>query len=642
MNKFLSILLLLFCATAPLRAETPAWKTTTYTLTAREMELHQALDTFGMAQGIPVIISEAVPARPFSGTFKDMPPEEFLDRIATINNLSWYYDGAALYFYGAGEVLTTLLDLRHMKADELCQMLRELGVEDSRFPIKATSNGQLLMVSGPPRYVQLVAETVERADKLREERSLNEIEMRLFPLKYTWADDVSFNVSGAEGNVSIKGIATLLTDMMNKTTPQNTRSVVYGDEAADKEGISKEDLAALQQAALFQPVIKPDNRLNAVLIRDAAIRMPVYERIIKQLDTQQKLVEITVTILDMSKDDSLDWQLSLKVDGGKGRFKGGIGQEIGGLTTVDDLGGSGLAGALSYLGSNFNLQTSLTALKQKHKARSVFRTMVLTLNNMSAQVEDTRTFYAKVTGKEAVSFEKVTAGTTLKLRPRIVQEPNGVPPLVWLTMDLTDGGFDSLSTVDEMPMSSASNLTTQAAVYNQESILLAGYLHDVDEEAKWGIPWLRDIPFIGWIFGGTMNKTETVQRIFIITPRVLDLDTETLARIQASQLRDLQEVEEIQQDAKEDEHQREIREKQIELKDERREERLKHELQQITDKAAAQKKAAEERREAAEAARKEQLRLQEEAEEAARKAAEARNPSPKVKSECRSLRFVHE
>ena len=185
------------CACACALAAPIPWKTPTYTLVARDMNLRTALDTFAVAEGIPLVMSEGVQGV-FSGDFKDVPSGEFLDRLATVHNLTWYYDGAALYLYGAGEVRTMLLDLQYMKAGEVRDMLAELGVEDSRFPLKTTSDDQIIMVAGPARYVSLIAELVARADKMREKRTFNEVEVRLFPLINTWADDVSFSVSSPE------------------------------------------------------------------------------------------------------------------------------------------------------------------------------------------------------------------------------------------------------------------------------------------------------------------------------------------------------------------------------------------------------------------------------------------------------------
>lgn len=212
------LLLFAFVVTMVVSAATNSipWRVPNYSLTARSMDVRQAFDTFGVAEGIPVVMSDAVRGA-ISGAFKDMPAQEFLDRLATVNNLTWYYDGAAIYVTGTGEMLSTLIDLRYMKAGEVRAMLGELGVEDARFPIKTASNDELIMVSGPPRYVTLVAEMIAKADKLREQRTFAEVDTRLFPLRHTWADDMTFRVTTSESQqLSIRGVANLLVEMMRQ------------------------------------------------------------------------------------------------------------------------------------------------------------------------------------------------------------------------------------------------------------------------------------------------------------------------------------------------------------------------------------------------------------------------------------------
>jgi len=119
-------------------------------------------------------------------------------------------------------------------------------------------------------------------------------------------------------------------------------------------------------------------------------------------------------------------------------------------------------------------------------------------------------------------------------------------------------------------MTRASSLQTQTAVFEGESIMLAGYLRDIEEDAGWGIPYLRDIPWIGWLFGGKSTKNETVQRMFILTPHVVDLDTEMLARLQATRLRDVAEAEELEDDAEESDNARRRRDLERKYRRERR------------------------------------------------------------------------
>ena len=538
------------------------WKLPKYTLAARDMNLRTALDTFAVAEGLSVVLSDNV-AGTFSGEFRDVPAGDFLDKIATLHNLTWYYDGAALYIYGAGEIQTLLVDLQYMKAGEVRSMLGELGVEDARFPLKTTSDDEIVLVSGPPRYVAIIAELIEKADRLREKRSFNEVEMRIFPLVHTWADNVSFSVSSPESTLTIRGVATLLEEMMSNSGDDKTR------EAAVTNEMSRLDAA---QNAMFRPVIRPDNRLNAVIVRDVASRMPMYERIIKQLDAPQMLVEIDVTVVELSRKDALDWQLSLKVTGARNEISGAAGQNAANLFQAADLAGKGLAGALSYLGKDVQVAASLSALKEKGKARSISRTSLLTSNNLAAQITDTQSYHVRVIGTEVATLEEVSAGTTLEIKPRIVPSPNtNISDQVWLSLRLDDGGFESIA-VDSMPMSRKSTLQTQTAVFEDESIMLAGYLRDIEESAGWGIPYLRDIPWIGWLFGGASTKKETVQRMFILSPHIVNLDVEMLTRLQAARLGDVTDGEALEDDDADRADERKRRDQERKYRRERRDE----------------------------------------------------------------------
>ena len=548
-----------------LRSAPIPWRIPSYTLVARDMNLRTAIDTFAVAEGLSVVMSSSV-AGLFSGDFKDEPASDFLDKIATMHNLIWYYDGAALYIYSSGEIATMLIDLQYMKAGEVRAMLTELGVEDERFPLKTTSNDELIMVAGPPRYVALVSEMIAKADKLRELRTFNEVEARIFPLVHTWADDVSFTVSSPESTATIKGVARILEEIMNSGTGSKTREAVLTN------AVSALDAAG---TAVFRPVIRPENRLNAVIVRDVTSRLPMYETLIRQLDVPQKLVEIAVTTVELSQKDALDWQLSLAGAGSHRSTKFGAGQNPDNLFAPDGLIGKGLAGSLTHIHAAYSIAASLSALKEKGKARSISRTALLTVNNLAAEMTDSQSYHARVVGTEVATLEEVTAGTKIQIKPRIVSAlGTNVANQIWLSLRLDDGGFESIS-VDSMPMTRASSLQTQTAVFEDESIMLAGYLRDIEESGGWGIPYLRDIPWIGWIFGGASVRKETVQRLFILTPHIVDLDSEMLARLQATRLRDITEEENMQDDADASDEMRKQRD--LERKDARERRQLKAE-----------------------------------------------------------------
>ena len=583
------------------------WRVPNYTLTAREMDVRNALETFGVAEGVPVIMTRAVKGA-FSGVFADMPAAEFLDRLATVNNLSWYYDGAAIHVSGAGEMLSTLIDLRYMKAAEVRSMLSELGVEDARFPIKTASDDELLMVSGPPRYVQLVSDMIAKADSLREQRTFNEIVTRIFPLKHTWADNVSFRVSTAESQLQITGVARLLEELMSQAGgTARESSGTNGMEVAD-------DKLRDRLGAGFQPVIRPENRLNAVVVRDSATRMPMYERLISDLDRPQRLVEIGITVVEMNKNDALDWQLSVKATANRDKWSGGAGNNSANLFDENSFNSKGFEGSVTYLGDHVNVMASLVALKTKNKTRSISRTSLVTLDNLAAELSDEQSYHARMVGEKVADMETVTAGTRLQLKPRVLPAAStNEANLIWVSLVMKDGGFEPI-TVDGMPMDRTATLTTQAAIFEGEAILLAGYMRDVDEDAGWGIPYLRDIPWIGWLFGGLSTTKQTVQRMFILTPHVIDIDVENLARTQAVLHRDIVEVEQVVDALESSDEVRAKREKNREGDRKVQEDALERELKRIDEKNKR-------RLEAAKARAEEELRAEEKTKEEAAGAA---------------------
>jgi len=568
--KRLTVILALALAAFAAAGSPIAWKLPAYTLVARDMDLRTALDTFAVAEGLSVVMSPSVTGT-FSGDFKDAPAGEFLDKIATTHNLIWYYDGAALYVYSAGEISTTLVDLKYMKAGEVRGMLAELGVEDARFPLRTTSDDELVMVSGPPRYVSLVLEMIAKADGLREKRTFSEVETRMFPLAYTWADDVSFRVNSPESTLTIRGIAKLLDEIMG----------VGSGNASMRDTAVTNEMTALEahNLAVMRPMIRAENRLNAVVVRDAVSRMGMYEKLIRELDVPQKLVEIDVTVVELSKSDALDWQLSLAASTSHGHSDIGVGENAGNLFGPDSITGRGLAGALTHIHSSYALSASLNALREKGKARSISKTSLLTVNNLAAEMTDSQSYHARVVGTEVATLEEVTAGTKLQIKPRILPSPSAdVPDQVWLSLELDDGGFESI-TVDAMPMTRSSTLMTQTAMFVDESVMLAGYLRDIEEDAGWGIPWLRDIPLIGWLFGGRSTRKETVQRVFVLTPYIIDLDQDMLARLQATRLRDVKWAEAMQDDAEVSDIEREKRDLEREDNRERRREKAEDALE---------------------------------------------------------------
>jgi type III secretion protein C len=132
---------------------------TTYTYTVINQDLSAALLEFGGNLNIKVNVSQEVRGR-IQGRLPDLPPLAFLNRLASLYNLEWYFDGQALYVTSARESQSRLLVPGPVPFERLASTLAAFDVADERYAVRPAPNTQLVLVTGPPRFVALVEQTL--------------------------------------------------------------------------------------------------------------------------------------------------------------------------------------------------------------------------------------------------------------------------------------------------------------------------------------------------------------------------------------------------------------------------------------------------------------------------------------------------
>ncbi|MCV9940697.1 type III secretion protein [Boseaceae bacterium BT-24-1] len=154
-------LLCLAMSDMPLQAADGDWQQKPYHYVAIDQDLRNALLEFGRNLRIPVKLGEEVKGRlramPASGDAR-----AFLERLAQAHGLIWYFDGTTLHVDGQSALQTELVALDGISPAQLDQMLRRLGVADSRFPLRSGGARGVISVSGPPAYRNLVREALNQ------------------------------------------------------------------------------------------------------------------------------------------------------------------------------------------------------------------------------------------------------------------------------------------------------------------------------------------------------------------------------------------------------------------------------------------------------------------------------------------------
>ncbi|MFQ9492842.1 MAG: type III secretion system outer membrane ring subunit SctC [Bilophila wadsworthia] len=286
--------------------------------------------------------------------------------------------------------------------------------------------------------------------------------------------------------------------------------------------------AAPQNAT--QVNIMADPRVNAVLVNDAEYRMPYYAKVIADLDRPVELVEIHAAIVDIDSDFKRD--LGVTYQGANSRDKGwstggefsGTGDKFSPLPTMGTPSGTGMNLSTIYThGADFFL-ARIQALEAEGEARMLGRPSVLTVDNVQATLENTSTYYIQVEGYQAVDLFKVEAGTVLRVTTSSATNAAKPPSSSRSACGTTRTTADAPVSDNSVPPIKQTKINTQAIVGAGQSLLIGGYYYEQKSTDASGIPILMHIPVLGNLFKTTSKGTKRMERLILITPKVIHLD----------------------------------------------------------------------------------------------------------------------
>ncbi|HYS63153.1 MAG TPA: type III secretion system outer membrane ring subunit SctC [Paraburkholderia sp.] len=554
-------LLLMFalCVLVPLSRAHAAelqWRNRSFEIVANGRPLADFLRELAASQGTTAVIDGKVEGS-ISGRFNDTPART-LNSVCATYGLTWYYDGSFLYIERASDAQTQVLPIPRGSASNLGAAMQSMQITDKRFPLQISDRDSTAYVSGPRRYVELVRQAIDSVGNGA--ANTDHADIRAFRLKYNWAADFVINRSGKE--VTIPGVATILRKLYRRGASNNapsagamrlggpTREVKlssgdtinvprieiplagmgggnaggYGGGYGQGQGPGG-DLNAVGGPDQL-PQIEADPAINAVLIRDTPDHMGRYASLIQQLDVKPRIVEINLTIMDISLQSldqlGVDWRLHTS----HGDFQFGNGANppltfAAGNTEAGQTGTTtpvGLALTASIGGSLRDyLLARINALARTGDAKLYSKPKVLTLDNTEAVLENLTEFYVQVQGFQDSSLYGITTGQSVKVTPLIVEDG---AQRVMMSLDIQDGEVTSQQ-VSNVPVILQRNIVTKAMIDEGKSLLIAGFNSDAQSFDKTGIPLLSDIPWIGNLFKYTNKNGQHMERFYMITPRVV-------------------------------------------------------------------------------------------------------------------------
>ena len=287
-----------------------------------------------------------------------------------------------------------------------------------------------------------------------------------------------------------------------------------------------------------------DDRSNTVMIRDIQSAIDDVSILVGKFDsrTPQVLIESNLVETTPTFSKSLGMELDALFNNnrvlGSSRF-----------LAPDPFSGSP-AGALPILpipasGFRFgyfgnNVRSILSAAESEGQIKIISRPSIVTLNNIPSTIKSERilrialpssTNIASGSGAAAgtaVATEQVPVGIILTVIPQVssdgfvlmnikVKSSSTAPATV-------AGGTAGVIPFDELNREAEANVL----VRDGETIVIGGILKDSDTTASAGVPYLKDIPVLGWLFKNSSVDKKLEELIVFITPRIASAGSENL------------------------------------------------------------------------------------------------------------------
>jgi len=208
---------------------------------------------------------------------------------------------------------------------------------------------------------------------------------------------------------------------------------------------------------------------------------------------------------------------------------------IGGVTTpgIDPTSGlavnfptsgtsiTGTAMTLGYVIENLGkhvLAVQLSALETEGKLNILSSPSITTLDNQEASIESGREIpyqSAAIAGGTAVpdtEFKK--AVLSLKVTPHVIDDKT-------IKIEIETNKDEPVPGSGTEPPILTKKAKTTVVLFDGQTTVIGGLSKQTTSESESGVPWLRNIPILGYLFKGEYKSNDMEEILIFITPHIL-------------------------------------------------------------------------------------------------------------------------
>jgi type IV pilus assembly protein PilQ len=281
--------------------------------------------------------------------------------------------------------------------------------------------------------------------------------------------------------------------------------------------------------------MQSDERTNSLIVKDTVESIERIKKIIETLDTQTPQILIEAKIVEATESYSKSIGLQQGVNFGYDPVTP-IGNPAGPGFSFSTAGAPALGATIGVYKRLLGLDFKLQLLESESKGRVISTPRVVTQNKKAATITSSNQTSFRVqqpataTGPAISTFQNISADLTLSVTPQVTNDG-----AISMQVNLSKASFGTIPEAGAPPNINSRNITTNVLVENGSTVVIGGLYQTDTLDTVSGIPFLKDLPLVGWLFrtpkATSTNKNEL---IIFMTPRIINQEQSGMSERQAT------------------------------------------------------------------------------------------------------------
>ncbi len=261
--------------------------------------------------------------------------------------------------------------------------------------------------------------------------------------------------------------------------------------------------------------VEIDARTNSLIVQDIPDNIPKIETFVRELDRETSQIKISTQLVEVSstalEEIGVNWNLTTSKTETDGTSYNTESRLLGAEEVLDPIADF----TFGTVQDGWTLDAKVAALLSDGRGKILAHPEITTVDNKEARIQMGQKIPIKqydASGNVIITYEEV--GTILRVTPHITSE-NRI--LLHLKPERSTYEFDPNGLIIN-----TNNAETNVVVDNGQTVVIGGLTTQDLIENESGIPVMKDLPIVGYLFKYHKKRVENRDLMIFVTPTIVE------------------------------------------------------------------------------------------------------------------------